>query len=336
MLVVLLACAAPVAGPTDTGDTAAPLPAWSPAPWLAEAEHFTVPAERGLTWELEDTRIEGYAVPQIFVAPDGRFGMLATWMAGNVEDRYVLWSDDGVTWTEGGVFMASDAFPYTCGDRLEDAAVWREDAGTWTFLFEGTEFVEGGGLSLEPRNLCAATTTDLETWTFDNAIFWAGVDEDDRVSVPAILPFASEGARLWYNGDLNANTDEGPGVRMSALDRAGVTPVHADPLMDWDHVDPMPVFREGGGVRLYHSRFRGEQGEAGLRVVELDGDLLPADDGALLLASPGDCGEPPSGECYMDPTFLALDDGTLYLYFTIATSDGGSLTSAIGRAVARD
>lgn len=358
MLLLLLACVAgsPAGGDpgsadagsldsADTGDTgdsgdSGDSARWLPPAWMAEAARFTVPADRGLSWEMdEDFSLDGYAVPQVFVAPDGRFGLLATAMDGRpFEDRLVLWSDDGLSWEEGGALLSRTAFPYTCGERQEDAAVWREDADTWTFLFEGTSLAAADEWSSEPRCFCAATTSDLETWSFDDAAMWCGSSEDDRISVPAVLPFAAQAPHLWYNGDLMNVTEAGPGIRLAELETGthDVEVVVADPMLPPEHVDPMPVWREGGGVRLYHTRFVGPAGTTGLHVVELDDDLQPTGDDLPILSSPGLCTLEPSGACYMDPAFLALDDGTLLLYFTVAEYSDESIVASVRRAVATD
>jgi hypothetical protein len=204
-------------------------------------------------------------------------------------------------------------------------------------VFEGSR-LSADGFSQEPRYLCPGVTTDFQSWTWDTKPMWSGISYDDRISVPGII--ATETADLlFYNGDVLGKTPEGPGIRVATLTSSphAATPRVTTPLMRWEHVDPSPAYLSDGGLRLFHSRFQGPPGSTGLRMVDLDADLQPVDDGELLLPSPGVCNAKPVGECYFDPALLALPDGSLHLFFTDVTwAEDGAITAAIGHAVATD
>lgn len=323
----------------ESGDT--PLP--GPAAWRDDAAFFTVGLTEGLTWEVDkDFRLEGFAVPQLFIAPDGRTGMFATHMAH--EDflaRSVLWSSDGLIWEEGGPILEVQDFPYECGDRLEDATMWREDANTWTVVVEGTPMVEGGEFSQEPRHFCAASTSDMESFSYSDGPLFSGATEDDRPSVPAILEIEELGSFLWYNGDVTGASPEGPGIRLARIEPGphAVEIVYGDPILSRYHVDPMPVYLEEGGVRLYTTYLAPGAGCSGIRATDLDAALLPTGtDHGFMLASSGQCdpAQELDGRCLMDPTLVHAADGTLLLYFSDVTFSADDLDPGIGRAIAVD
>lgn len=318
---------------TDTGEPV--VDPWAPPMDFVDAYHFTVPTDRGLVWEIdEDFAIDNYTVPQVFVAPDGRYGLFATNM-GSTEDnsaRTVFWSDDGVDWENGGVMFRPSDVPYDCGDRLEDQAVW-EDGVTWRFILECSTPGEDGN-PVGPRQFAVASSMDLESFDFDPAPMFAGTVEGEVDSVPYVLPFAEQDPRLFYNGDLTGKTTEGPGIRIGTIDPT--TRLLGDiegPITTGENVDPMPVYLEGGGIRLYHTDFGTPWS---LAVVELDEDLTVSATPSTIVPGEGGCDGDVEGTCYADPTYIRLDDGTIYLYFTRLVRDPYGYTSSIGRAIAVD
>lgn len=324
----------------ESGDTGLPEGGLGPPAWLAEeAARFTVGRDEGWEWERDDDwQIEDFAVPQLFVAPDGRYGMFATNMDGTnaTSGRSVFWSEDGLTWEEGGVFLWPADVGNECGTRLEDATLWHAEPTRWVLLVEGV-FQDGEATGGEPRIFCALESTDGERWERVAEPTFSGESPEDRVSVPSVLA-GEVGARLWYNGDLLARA-AGPGIRVADIDGVDhtVTVLSAEPMLGEMQVDPAPVYREGGGVRLYHTWFADDEITSGIGAVELDPEgLTPSGEDRLLVPSRGaNCGKEREGECLMDPTFLALPDGTLVLYFTALETEGEAWRPFVRRARSR-
>lgn len=324
----------------DSSDTGLPEGGLAPPDWLAEeAAHFTVGRDEGWEWERdEDWQIEDAAVPQVFVAPDGRYGMFLTNMDGSNDTagRTVYWSEDGLDWAPGGVFLWPSDLGNECGTRLEDATLWHAEPSRWVLVVEGV-FQDGEATGGEPRIFCALESRDGEAWSRVDEPTFRGETTEDRVSVPMILA-REEGARLWYNGDLLGRA-AGPGIRVADIDGVDhtVTVLSAGPMLDEMQVDPAPVYRAGGGVRLYHTWFADDEITSGIGAVELDPEgLAPAGEDRLLVPSRGsNCGKEREGECLMDPTFLALPDGTLLLYFTALETEGETWRPFVRRARSR-
>lgn len=324
----------------DTADTGPEITGIVPPPWMTEASVFTVPMGRGRTQFVLDEgfRIEDFAVPQVFVAPDGQFGMMATdmRMTDTFVKRSVFYSADGTEWADATVLIAPDAWSEGCGTRLEDGAVWHRGEGLWLYIFEGTEAAEGGS-SQGKRHFCQARTTDGVAFETVAEPLYSGSYEGDIVSVPAILPLEDGDGRLFFNGDLLVN----PGIRIANVDvDTLITDVVApDPILDARDVDPNPVYRSEGGFGLFHTWADPEDDNhtgLGWTFLDADGTAVEGADVALL-DSPGTCGKLGTGTCYMDPTYAALPDGRLVLYFTVlTTAEDGSFTVAIGRAFSGD
>ncbi|MDP6935410.1 MAG: hypothetical protein QGG40_20990, partial [Myxococcota bacterium] len=111
-----------------------------PPPDYWQAQHFTVPPDRGLVWELDtDFRLENLSVPHVFVRPDGGFGMLVTNMS-RPEGRWMLASDDGLGWSlVDGPVAVPGGFPQDCGNRLEDGLVVVRQGGGMHLVLEGSQ-----------------------------------------------------------------------------------------------------------------------------------------------------------------------------------------------------
>lgn len=322
----------------DTGEREAT--EWDPPDWDDQAWHFTAPDDRGLFWEIDESwSMENFSVPQMFMLPDGRYGMLVSDMRSTPDfvARYLFTSEDGHDWTDEGGLIYPEDFPYDCKERFEHATVWREAVDKWTFIVEGASITTGGD-SAEKRYFCAASTADLETWDYGTGPMFSGLTEEDRISVPTVLSTHDGSAMLWYNGDLTALTAEGPGVRtvrVNAGDHAW-TSYQSTPIYAAEYADPNAVHLEGGGVRLYN-RFVTKDGESGIGYTGVDDTLTPTGDPVGLLYSTGECGKgEQTGECLGDPSFIRTDDGTMYLYFYVLTEADGELYTSIGRAVAVD
>lgn len=338
ILLTLLGCPSP----DDTHEPVAVHP-HTPPPWLWQAQHLTVAPDRGLVFEIdEDFEIVDRTVPQLYVLPDGRFGMLVTRMGSSEEHwaRTVLYSDDGLTWTDGEPLLWPDDFEQNCGNRLQDGAVWIQDEQTYRFVMEGFyDQAKQGEQPLEETFLCHGTTTDGASFELSDDYFWTGELEDECNSVLSALTLESGLGLFFYNGDLTRLSDEGPGIRAFTADPETLaievqTPA---PLLPWYHVDPNPLFLEGGGLRLYHTWFAEEHGGplagTGLGAVDLDEDLNAIGEPVLVLEAIGDEQE---GDKPMDPTLLQLSDGRLVLYYTSFVREPGVAYARIRRAFAVD
>lgn len=325
----------------ETGETATP-PAsrWTPPATYADADSFTVPADRGLSWEVDpDFAIENFTVPQVFRGPDGRYGMFATNMDAVSPDyagRTLYWSDDGLSWTSEGALFTPDDVPYDCGTRFEDAAVW-EDGDVYRFVIECSAPADDGN-PLGPREFVVASTTDFATFQWDTAPAYTGSTDGEVVSVPYLLPVAEGAPQLFYNGDLTGVTSYGPGIRVADLDATTrlVSLPDPAPILPGSEVDPMPVYLEGGGLRLYHTTIQDTFDPWNLAVTDLDDALDATTATTTILAGEGGCDGDQDGTCYADPAFVHLDDDTLVLYFTRLVRDPYGYTATIGRAFATD
>ncbi len=348
MIRFILAIAAPLLvacpPPGDSGDTgdasAHPL---SPPPWMWQAQHMTVPADRGWVFEEDpDFQLDDLTVPAVYVLPDGRFGMLATVMDDAEERlaRSVLTSDDGLEWSEPEPLIYPEAFEPYCGNRLQDAAVWIQDEHRYRFVFEGLEdIIDGEERPLTETWLCHGVSTDGGAIEPAADYLWTGEREGECNSVLSALTTHDERGLVFYNGDLTHISAEGPGIRAFSIDPDGLdvrveTP---GPLLPWHFVDPNPVYLEGGGLRLYHTWFpevlTGSLEGTGLGAVDLDDELQPIDEPTLILEASG---TEKTGTKPMDPTLLMLSDGQLVLYYTHVIRDGEILPGGIRRAFAVD
>lgn len=341
MILRLFACKAPTplqeskqnSEDTDTGsyppDTVAP-----PA-WMSFSEHFSVEADRGLAWERDpDFSIDSYTVPQIFMAPDGRFAMFATWHLVTDDDwraRQVMYSEDGLNWTEPEPFLFPEQWPLDCGSRFSDGAVWLQHEGTWRYVMEGkTELFDEKG----PHMLCDATTTDGVNYAFDDKQFYTINNGETSISVPAFISRADDSALFYFNSLIDGVS----AIWVSTVDpETSEVSVLPKPILTGLNVDPMPVYVMGGGLRLYHTWSDNLIQSGGIGYTTTHDGLYTADQSALLIPDTGVCDKVPVGECLMDPAFLRLSDGRLVLYFTapIFSEDGG-FTPAIKRAFATD
>ncbi len=349
MLMLLLlgpACSPPPGGDSpdsavDTSDSqeTSSVPGIVPPPWESEAAVFTLPEGRGRTgFVLDETfSMASFAVPQLFVAPDGRFGMMVTDMRGTdtFVSRSVVYSDDGVDWDDASVLIEPRAWPSGCGARLEDGAVWHRGEGVWLYIVVGTDAVEVG--SQGKRVFCQATTTDGVNFETAADPLYTGSYDGDLISVPAILPVEDGDGHLYFNGDLLTD----PGIRIATVD---VTTLAVDvltpaPILPATAVDPNPVYLAEGGLGLFHTwADPADPDFTGLAWARLDEDGV-AIDGAddAVLRSPGVCGKERLGACYVDPTYATLPDGRLALYFgEWTTAEDGSYSVAVRRAFSVD
>lgn len=341
-IAALLPLALGCPGPSETGQPADPGPHVPPA-WLWQAQHLTVAPDRGLVFEVdEDFELQDLTVPQLYVLPGGGFGMLATRMGASDDypARTLLTSEDGLSWSEGEALLWPDDFEQDCGNRLQDGAVWVQDETTYRFVMEGfDESIEEPEQHLEETFLCHGTTTDGRNFELSHDYFWTGEREGECNSVLAALTITSGEGLFFYNGDLTNKSDEGPGIRAFTIDPVDLEPQvqTPGPILPWYHVDPNPVYLEGGGLRLYHTWFT-EQPDSpregtGLGAVDLDDELNAMGEPTLVFEATGDFDE---GDLPMDPTLLALSDGRLVLYFTSFVSEPEAAYGQIRRAFAMD
>lgn len=358
-LLLCTACPGPAQDSADTGDPWPGLDALGPAQLqppdgLWQARHFTVPAQRGLVWERdEDFFIDDMTVPHIVVRGDGSFLMLATNMA-DPHGRWSLDSDDGLTWTasERALFLPGD-FPQDCGNRIEDGTVIYAQDGSYRLLLEATQLDKETGWT-DWRAWCQASSTDGLSFEPAEGYFFEGSDQDDGlISVPTPLHLRNWDALIYYMGDIYSELggyEHGNGIRIAHA-QAGADqaePWITDNVLPAGQMDPMPVYLEGGGMRLYHTSTEPFEGDdstfpgPGPGFAE-SGDGQTFDPALRLLEVEGNCFEQAGGECLLDPFFLRLDDGTLLLYYTylLVEQPGGdqppqTVKLGIGRARALD
>jgi hypothetical protein len=324
-----------------------------PPDGLWQADYSTVPPDRGLIWERDPGFfIADFTVPHIVVRGDGSFMMLAT----NMQEPFGRWhleSPDGLSWTpaEQPLFEPDD-FPQDCGNRLEDGTVIHAEDGSYRLLLEGTMLDEQTHTT-DWRVWCQALSPDGLSFEPAEGYFYEGSETDDRLpSVPTPLHLRDWSALIYYMGDIYSELGghiDGNGIRIAHAE-AGSD--HAEPwitenVLPEGQMDPMPVYLEGGGLRLYHTStasFDGSGGRAGPGP-----GMTESEDGRSfggvqrLLELEGHCFQQQGGECLLDPFFLHLDDGTLVLYYTYLRSEAGTAEDpgafteiGIGRAFALD
>ncbi|MBN1335420.1 MAG: hypothetical protein JXB39_05620 [Deltaproteobacteria bacterium] len=332
----------------DTGDTGGTGPPRldrallaPPDGWYAASYH-TVEPGRGLAWERDMAfRIENFTVPQVYVRPDGILVMLATSMTTPEAGRWYLTSPDGLEWTPASESLLDDSdFPVNCGNRLEDGFLLPTSDHGFRLVLEGTLLDEKSDRTIW-RRWCQATSPDAIGFTPIGDYFYEGSPNDAHVpSVPSPFLLADGSALVYYVGDLyNDASRQGNGIRIARVPDGGD---HAEPwasanVLPAGHVDPMPVYLEGGGLRLYHT-MSSQTPEVGPGPgVAESGDASTFTPPVRLLEGEGNCNDPKGGECLLDPVYLRLPDGTMLLYFTWLRSDAEGRTSfGIGRAFATD
>ena len=299
-----------------------------------QAPSFTVEPARGLLWERDTAfSIPGITVPQIFVRADGSYGMFVTVNAtGN--DRYLLTSDDGVTWSDPPelLFAPADFAPLDCGTRLEDAVVLYQPDGSYLLVLEAS-YTEEGGLTPLWRRWCQATSPDGVTFTPNTeSYFFTGLEGDEGVpSVPGALPL-SDGAQLVYYNAAMGSPTQGIRVAIGAQPDVMLTQVSGAAVLPISDVDPLPVYLEGGGIRLYHTHGPG----GGPGYAEMAGGVLAEGDAGVINNTEPDC-VVEGGECLLDPAFLHLPDDRLVLYYSRVTLNAdGTFSEAVERAWATD
>jgi len=343
LIVALLCAGCPAPGDSADTEVAEPTERWAPPAWMWQAQHLTVPAERGWRFEIdEDFELTDLSVPALFVLPDGRFGMLATRM-GDTKEHYarsLLTSDDGLEWSEPAPLMWPGDFAIDCGNRLQDASVWVQDEQTYRFVFEG--FFDRETPNEQPLTetfLCHATSSDGASFELADDYLWTGERDAECNSVLSALTTADDRGLFFYNGDLTHQSAEGPGIRAFSLDPASLA-VQVEtpgPLLPWHHVDPNPVYLEGGGLRLYHTWFAdqygGELAGTGIGAVDLGEDLEASGEPTLVLEA---IGSEQEGDKPMDPTLLMLPDGQLVMYFTSFVMGEEGNRARVRRAFAVD
>ena len=328
-------------GPDDTGipDDTDPSGSVAPPAWWTDGARFSAPPDRGLAFTVDTAWVlEGFSVPLVFRAPDGRYALSATDMRGGDQfvSRSVVYGEDGVTWGEPEVLVGPEDYPTACGDRLEDGAMWPIGVGALRFVAACSTAAEGGSRP-SGRSFWAADTTDLDGFDAADAPLWTGHVEGETLSVPSILAEADGDALLYYNGDMLGLTPEGAGIRVAYVDgkTLAVTLVDAAPILPAVNVDPQPVYLDGGGARLYHTSLDGTVGGIAYTPLSADG-ATAAGAPVFLFQSSGKCDKNSLGECYMDPTFVRTEDGAMYLYFTALTMEKDGFSSSIKRARAVD
>lgn len=311
----------------DSGDTAEiPAHAIRAPSWLAVADTFTVPPERGLLWERDaDFRLEDYSVPHVYVRADGTYVMLVTNM-NDYEGRYALTSADGIDWVEedAPLFLPSD-FGGTCGNRLPDAAMLYRPDGSFRLLVEGLSLDEESREEVW-RVFCQADSTDGQTFTPLETVLFTGHGDDVAPSVPSYLLREDGSAFLYYVAAAQEIEGSHGGIRLLEVeDDAETVNVISDANMldDYD-IDPYPVYLEGGGMRLYHTH-----GTAGGPGWADSWDGLSFEEDTQIFDNE-------EGEYILDPLVLRLPDDRLVMYFTWVEEDGLERDVKIGRAFAVD
>jgi len=312
-----------------------------PEGWYAASYH-TVEPGRGLTWERDTSfQIRNFTVPSIFVRPDGTFVMLATSMLAPARGRWYLTSPDGLRWTPAdGPIFAPDDFPLDCGNRLEDGFLLPTRDDGYRLVLEASLLDEVTDQT-KWRRWCQATSADAVGFEPLGTYLYEGSPNDGGLAaVPSPIPLNDWSTLVYYVGDLySAASAEGDGIRIA---RVADGADHAEPwartnVLAQHLVDPMPVYLEGGGVRLYMTMSSHEPG------IGASPGYAETDDGTTFtepvrfLATDGPCADGVSGECLLDPVYLRLPDGRMVLYFTRLVSEPGELTTpTIGRAFATD
>ena len=305
--------------------------ALSPPPQLWQADAFTLEAERGLLWEIDEAfSIPDHSVPSIYLRGDGSYVMMATRM-DQAEARWSLSSLDGSSWTAAAQALVSpDEFSTDCGNRFEDANVLYLDDGSYLLLVEGSKYDEENSARPKWRRWCLASSPDgAEFQPLDLVLFEGGEADAEQISVPSALPLADGSHVVYYVGDLYG----WGGIRALRLSADGqaVSAQIEGALLSADHVDPDPVYLQGGGLRLYLTY--GLSGGAGYADTQ---DLSSFGEPAQLIANTSDCAYP-GGLCLLDPAFLRLPDGELALYFTeVVQGEEGKQSFSIKRAFATD
>ena len=329
----------------DSADSAEPgEPMLVPPEGFWQGRFFTIPAERGRSFELdEDFYLEGYTVPQLAVLADGSFVMLATRMDVPT-GRWFLTSADALTWTAAeGPLMLPDDFEMDCGNRLEDGAFHVLSDGRYRVYLEGTQLDQEKDQTLWRAWCQAESDGDLDFEPLDTYAYMGSKEDGGMPSVPGTLLRSEWSLLVYYVGDLYGADEGSNGVRIATWEGGTrLTPWVTSNVLADGQIDPLPVYLEGGGLRLYHTSTQNdpETGDAlgpgpgfadspdGVTFGELARVLLPE----------GHCTRPDGGECFLDPTLVRLDDGRIVLYFTSleGNAEDGITRRGIGRAFATD
>lgn len=293
---------------------------------------FSVPPDRGLTWERDRSfGIEEFTVPQMVVMADGTLRMYATNMA-EPSARWVMESVDGLTWGTPSEALRPEAFaPLDCGDRIEDIAPLYRPSGL-DLVAEGSSNPDHTQPAVW-RKFCRLNNADPGPAVPDTAAyFYEGEASDNQqISVPATVALPDWSALLYFVGN-QTQSDEGIRVVSLSTDGALSARLGTVPLLDRTCVDPLPIYLEGGGIRLFHTH--GHGGGPGF-ADSVDG-ISFSGDSALIPHEGEDC-MTTGGECLLDPAFLRLPDDRLVLYFTrLERQERGTFTARIERAFATD
>lgn len=317
--------------PDETGETGEVPSIFAPVGHPAAA-WFTVPADRGLVWERDPTyAIEEFTVPQMVVMADGTLRMYATNMAAT-EGRWVMESENGVEWgTPTEALLPSAFLPLDCGDRLEDVAPHYRPGGL-DLVAEGS-YTPVHTEPAEWRKFCLFEGADPGPPVPDTAAFFyeGEAADNEQISVPSLVSLEDWSARLYYVGNL-ASPGEGIRVVDVSADGAAGASLSDEAVLASTDVDPLPIYLEGGGVRLFHTH--GHGGGPGY-ADSVDGITFTRDTG--LIPHEGEDCTAVGGECLLDPAFLHLPDDRLVLYFTrLEKQANGTFTARIERAFAMD
>ncbi len=304
-----------------------------PPEWDAAAERqaaaLTVEPSRGLAWERDpDWRIEGASVPHVWVREDGSFGLSFT---NNIPayDDHPRWmvTGDGVTWDEPRAAWWPVDFQPRCGEYLADMAVRVDPAGTYDYVFVGH--------TGKQSELCWLPGDAEHGGVAEGGPFTIEGLDGSSFGVPAFL-VQPDGSALFYF--ILAETGHG-GLYAARIERGATSGalVRSAPVVARGNIDPMPMYLDGGGVRLYHT-VGDDLAARGIGYTELGDGAYAEATPELLLPSSGDCTKEPTGECLVDPAVVRLPDGRLVMYFGAIDygEDGSEFWPTVQRAFAVD
>lgn len=291
----------------DTEDTSTDCP--GEARWFCDADWnraFSVPRDQGLRWEVDpDFFIDDGSVPNFVTLHEGGGYLLLYSHVSTWGSRWLATSADGLEWTiADSAAIPQSWFPPECAQWATDSSEMYLDDGSYRLIVEG--FDQANGL----YSHCSAHSTDGSTWYAESETYPIPAEDNGSSSVWSTLRSVNDGAWYsWYVGDLMGANDvrvarSEDGKTSSPYSRAGVMPTNL--------IDPDVVRIEEGGYRSF--MLDGNSLELSYIDGEDEttfGEPLPIEGLNDRVCSREVC---PS-DCYYDPTYLRLADGSMWLYF---------------------